>query len=133
MCATSTTCSTKSVCRSRPTHRADMMSRIGPPLIRFYHTLMKIRKFLALASLALLPLCSMQAKTHAADEGKMNQFIDDLMAKMTLQEKIGQLNLSITGTIVTGQAKSSDIAGKITRGEVGGLFNLKGVKNIRDM
>lgn len=94
---------------------------------------MKIRKFLAFASLALLPLCSMQAKTHAADEGKMNQFIDDLMAKMTLQEKIGQLNLSVTGTIVTGQAKSSDIAGKITRGEVGGLFNLKGVKNIRDM
>lgn len=94
---------------------------------------MKIRKFLALASLALLPLCSMQAKTHAADEGKMNQFIDDLMAKMTLQEKIGQLNLSVTGTIVTGHAKSSDIAGKITRGEVGGLFNLKGVKNIRDM
>ena len=37
----------------------------------------------------------MQAKTHAADEGKMNQFIDDLMAKMTLQEKIGQLNLSV--------------------------------------
>lgn len=61
----------------------------------------------------MLPLCSMQAKTHAADEGKMNQFIDDLMAKMTLQEKIGQLNLSVTGTIVTGQAKSSDIAGKI--------------------
>ena len=81
----------------------------------------------------MLPLCSMQAKTHAADEGKMNRFIDDLMAKMTLQEKIGQLNLSVTGTIVTGQAKSSDIAGKITRGEVGGLFNLKGVKNIRDM
>ena len=75
----------------------------------------------------------MQAKTHAADEGKMNRFIDDLMAKMTLQEKIGQLNLSVTGTIVTGQAKSSDIAGKITRGEVGGLFNLKGVKNICDM
>ena len=133
MCATPTTCSTKSVCRSRPTHRADMKSLIGPPLIRFYHTFMKIRKFLALASLALLPLCSMQAKTHTADEGKMNQFIDDLMAKMTLQEKIGQLNLSVTGTIVTGQAKSSDIAGKITRGEVGGLFNLKGVKNIRDM
>lgn len=81
----------------------------------------------------MLPLCSMQAKTHAADEDKMNRFIDDLMAKMTLQEKIGQLNLSVTGTIVTGQAKSSDIAGKITRGEVGGLFNLKGVKNIRDM
>ena len=94
---------------------------------------MKIRRFLALASLALLPLCSMQAKTQAADDAQMNRLIDGLMAKMTLQEKIGQLNLSVTGTIVTGQAKSSDIAGKITRGEVGGLFNLKGVKNIRDM
>ena len=94
---------------------------------------MKFRRFLALASLALLPLCSMQAKTQAADDAQMNRFIDGLMAKMTLQEKIGQLNLSVTGTIVTGQAKSSDIAGKITRGEVGGLFNLKGVKNIRDM
>ena len=75
----------------------------------------------------------MQAKTQAADDAQMNRFIDGLMAKMTLQEKIGQLNLSVTGTIVTGQTKSSDIAGKITRGEVGGLFNLKGVKNIRDM
>lgn len=75
----------------------------------------------------------MQATTQAADDAQMNRFIDGLMAKMTLQEKIGQLNLSVTGTIVTGQAKSSDIAGKITRGEVGGLFNLKGVKNIRDM
>ena len=75
----------------------------------------------------------MQAKTQAADDAQMNRFIDGLMAKMTLQEKIGQLNLSVTGTIVTGQAKSNDIAGKITRGEVGGLFNLKGVKSIRDM
>jgi len=53
---------------------------------------MKVRRFLALASLALLPLCSMQAKTQAADDAQMNRFIDGLMAKMTLQEKIGQLN-----------------------------------------
>ena len=32
-----------------------------------------------------------------------------------------------------GQAKSSDIAAKIKRGEVGGLFNLKGVEKIRDV
>ena len=30
----------------------------------------------------------MQAKTQAADDAQMNRFIDGLMAKMTLQEKI---------------------------------------------
>ena len=63
----------------------------------------------------------------------MDRFIDALMKKMTTEEKIGQLNLPVTGEITTGQAKSSDIAGKIKKGEVGGLFNLKGVKNIREV
>ena len=55
------------------------------------------------------------------------------MNKMTLEEKIGQLNLPVTGEITTGQAKSSDIAAKIKKGEVGGLFNLKGVEKIREV
>ena len=38
----------------------------------------------------------------------MDRFIDQLMKKMTLEEKIGQLNLPVTGEITTGQAKSSD-------------------------
>ncbi|MBF0650719.1 beta-glucosidase BglX [Dysgonomonas sp. GY75] len=64
---------------------------------------------------------------------KMDRFIDDLMGKMTIEEKIGQLNLPGSGDIVTGQAKSSDIAGKIKRGQVGGLFNIKGVEKIKDV
>lgn len=63
----------------------------------------------------------------------MDRFIDVLMNKMTLEEKIGQLNLPVTGEITTGQAKSSDIAAKIKKGEVGGLFNLKGVERIREV
>ncbi len=63
----------------------------------------------------------------------MDRFIDDLMGKMTLEEKIGQLNLPVTGEITTGQAKSSEVAERIRAGEVGGLFNLKGVERIRDM
>ena len=70
---------------------------------------------------------------QTGEYAKMNKFIDNLMSKMTLQEKLGQLNLPVTGEIVTGQAKSSDVAGKIKRGEVGGLFNLKGVKNIKEV
>ena len=34
----------------------------------------------------------------------MDRFIDVLMNKMTLEEKIGQLNLPVTGEITTGQA-----------------------------
>ena len=69
----------------------------------------------------------------SGDNTRMNTFIDNLMSKMTLKEKIGQLNLPVTGDIVTGQAKSSNIANKICRGEVGGLFNLKGVDKIREV
>lgn len=64
---------------------------------------------------------------------KMDRFIDDLMSKMTLDEKIGQLNLPSSGDITTGQAKSSNIAEKIKQGQVGGLFNIKGVEKIREV
>ena len=74
-----------------------------------------------------------QENTSQGNPQEMDKFITELMGKMTLHEKIGQLNLPVTGNIVTGQAKSSDVAGKIRNGEVGGLFNLKGVKNIREV
>ena len=48
------------------------------------------------------------------NNAKMNAFINNLMGKMTLDEKLGQLNLPGSGDIVTGQAKSSDIAKKNT-------------------
>jgi beta-glucosidase len=69
----------------------------------------------------------------AADNVKMKSFIDGLMKKMTLEEKIGQLNLPGSGDIVTGEAKSSDIGRKIREGKVGGLFNIKSVAKIRDI
>ena len=68
---------------------------------------------------------------QATDQAKMDQFIDDLMGKMTLQEKIGQLNLPVTGDIITGSTVSGDVVGKIKAGQVGGLFNMKGVQSIR--
>jgi beta-glucosidase len=68
---------------------------------------------------------------QAVDQAKMDQFINDLMGKMTLQEKIGQLNLPVTGDIITGSSVSGDVVGKIKAGQVGGLFNMKGVQSIR--
>ncbi|MCX2572971.1 beta-glucosidase BglX [Pedobacter sandarakinus] len=70
-------------------------------------------------------------KPVSAAEVKMNNFINTLMAKMTVDEKIGQLNLPSSGDITTGQANSSDIGKKIKDGQVGGLFNIKGVDKIK--
>ena len=90
----------------------------------------KMRKIMAAGALALsLPVMAQAPQTDV----NMNRFVDRLMAQMTLKEKIGQFNLPVTGDIVTGQAKSSDIAEKIRQGEVGGLFNLKGVGKIREV
>lgn len=77
--------------------------------------------------------CTLIANAQQNQNTKMDRFIDDLMGKMTIEEKIGQLNLPGSGDIVTGQAKNSDIAGKIKKGLVGGLFNIKGVEKIKDV
>lgn len=92
---------------------------------------MRIGRFLLVAVISASAATAMA--TPQADKGKMDKFIDNLMGKMTLQEKIGQLNLPVSGEIVTGQAKSSDVAGKVRKGQVGGLFNVKGVDNIREV
>jgi len=60
-------------------------------------------------------------------------FVTQLMAKMTLQEKIGQLNLPTSGDITTGQANSSNVAKSIAEGKVGGLFNIKSAQKIKEV
>jgi beta-glucosidase len=89
-----------------------------------------VRRMQALAASLVVVTAGLQAQKAPRD---MDRFIDQLMKKMTLEEKIGQLNLPVTGEITTGQAKSSDVAKRIRNGEVGGLFNLKGVDRIREV
>jgi len=62
---------------------------------------------------------------------KMNQFVSNLMSKMTLDEKIGQLNLVTPGGAVTGAVVSSDVDKKIRNGQVGGLFGITGPDKVR--
>ena len=89
-----------------------------------------VRRMQAFAASLVVVAAGLQAQKAPRD---MDRFIDQLMKKMTLEEKIGQLNLPVTGEITTGQAKSSDVAKRIRNGEVGGLFNLKGVERIREV
>ena len=82
-------------------------------------------------AVAAFTFCFLTTGFSQSRDAKMKSFVDALMKKMTLDEKIGQLNLPGSGDIVTGQAGSSDIAKKIREGKVGGLFNIKGVEKIR--
>lgn len=86
--------------------------------------------FLSAILIALLAACSPNADTNEADMAKK---VDELMAQMTVEEKLGQLNLPGAGDITTGQASNSDIAGKIKAGAVGGLFNIKSAEKIREV
>lgn len=61
----------------------------------------------------------------------MKEYIDELMAKMTLQEKIGQLNLMVAGDITTGGAMDTQVGGDIAGGNIGGIFNIKGFDKIK--
>ena len=82
-------------------------------------------------------LCSIasfsQKKKNTTSIASKEIFVSDLISKMTLAEKLGQLNLPTAGDITTGQANSSDIGKKIEEGKVGGLFNIKTVQKIRDV
>jgi beta-glucosidase len=56
-------------------------------------------------------------------DAKMNAFINELMSRMTLGEKIGQLNLLSVGFDVTGPLLSTDADSQVRQGLVGGVFN----------
>jgi beta-glucosidase len=73
------------------------------------------------------------ARAQVATDPKMDGFVNNLMSRMTLEEKIGQLNLPGAGDITTGQAGNSNIAKKIEQGQVGGLFNIKSVARIKEV
>ncbi len=73
-----------------------------------------------------------QVKNTASANAGMNQFVSNLMAKMTLDEKIGQLNLLTPGGgVATGEVVSSGVEGQIKAGGVGGLFGIIGVDKIK--
>jgi beta-glucosidase len=86
---------------------------------------MKMKKWL----LVFVTVFAISAK---AQDAKMKTYIDDLMSKMTLEEKIGQLNLITPGWgIPTGSVVSTDVEKKIKEGKVGGLFGVIGVDKIK--
>ncbi|NVN18672.1 beta-glucosidase BglX [Muricauda sp. HICW] len=58
--------------------------------------------------------------------------VEELLGKMTIEEKIGQLNLLTPGGgVATGEVVSKDVGSKIKSGQVGGLFGVAGPDRVR--
>nr|WP_158996328.1 beta-glucosidase BglX [Mucilaginibacter sp. L196] len=83
--------------------------------------------------LATLLACAIAVTLHAQQpkDAKMDVFVTQLMKKMTIDEKIGQLNLQTEGDIVTGVGGNSLSTERLKKGLVGGMFNIKGAAKIR--
>ena len=80
----------------------------------------------------LLTCCLFICQMLQAQTTEMRQFVDQLMSKMTLEEKLGQLNLvPASDEIVTGGAVDTQVGQRIANGQLGGIFNLKGVDKIK--
>src|SRR5690349_9865893 len=88
-------------------------------------------KRMHLLATGILIICSFTVNAQNSASAKMDNFINSLMKKMTLDEKIGQLNLVTPGGAVTGSVVSKDVDAKIRNGQVGGLFGITGPDKIR--
>ncbi len=74
--------------------------------------------------------------TQVAAQHEMTAFINELMGKMTLEEKIGQLNLITSGSFTTGAVVSEGVSQKVKNGQAGAIlnsFSLAFNKTIQDM
>lgn len=80
---------------------------------------------------ALLMGCAQPAEKQTDKE--MDRFVSELMSKMTLREKLGQLNLPSGGDMLTGTVMSGELSEQIRKEEIGGFFNVKGVGKIREL
>lgn len=78
-------------------------------------------------TLILLLLALLSGTTKAE---RMDSFIDSLMSRMTLRDKLGQMTQASADAIQTGTPQNSQV-GRLTReGRLGSVLNLKGAENI---
>lgn len=75
-------------------------------------------------------MCSCVSNRIENAEVRMSEFIDSLMREMTVEEKLGQLNLVTGGDMVTGHVMEVELENLIRRQEIGGVFNVKGADKI---
>lgn len=72
-------------------------------------------------------------KNTLTDAEKETRFVRDLMKKMTLTEKIGQLSQYVGGELLTGPKSRAVSDSLFVRGMVGSILNVGGVDNLRKL
>ncbi|MET3609764.1 MULTISPECIES: beta-glucosidase BglX [Mucilaginibacter] len=82
--------------------------------------------------LALMPYNKVLAQSKTED-AKMNAYVKGLMSKMTLDEKIGQLNLVTIGAATTGSVVNKGVEENIKNGSIGGVFGVWGTAQTRQI
>ena len=94
-----------------------------------------LKYLIAISAFTIFTACAQQKLnlkvSNTAPKSKMDVFLNELMSKMTIEEKIGQLNLLTGGEAITGSTVNSDLENKVKRGEVGGFFSLTSPQKIR--
>jgi beta-glucosidase len=81
---------------------------------------------------ALLPYNKVSAQNKTED-AKMSAYVKSLMSKMTVDEKIGQLNLVTIGAATTGSVVNKGVEENIKKGTIGGVFGVWGTKQTREI
>lgn len=95
---------------------------------------MKTLKQLSGIITALVLALSLSAQPKpAATDAKMNAFINDLIKKMTVEEKIGQLNLLTSDMDVTGPTMREGYKQDILAGRCGNIFNAYSPQYVRKL
>lgn len=90
----------------------------------------QIRALIPLACMALMCSCGQQGNDT---ENRMDRFIDELMGRMTIEQKLGQMNLVTGGDMVTGHVMTNELEKLIRGEEIGGVFNVKGAEKILEL
>ena len=83
--------------------------------------------------LSLFIAAVLAASSVFAQKKTMTEFVNELMAKMTLEEKIGQLNLLPGGDVTTGAIMDSPLAQLTAAGQLGAVLNVKGQDKIHEL
>src|ERR1700742_4612260 len=89
----------------------------------------RVSRKIAAIAIMVLPSTAAVAQTKSSD-AKMDAFVGSLMSKMTLDEKIGQLNLVTAGRATTGSVVNKGVEESIKKGDIGGIFGVYGTDYI---
>lgn len=92
-----------------------------------------MKKFFTLCILGCLFAGAVLANNISENDDEMNRFITDLMSRMTLEEKLGQLNQQPSDEISTGPVVGSNASKLAAKGKLSSIFNIMDVEKIQGL